>query len=125
MGPEQDWRMKTTLACAAAVVMTLATPTLAVEARGTRFWNLIGETVQHLHLAPVGTQNWGADQCLNDPDHSVDFDERLPIAGIVTGHYDIKLTDSSGRTCVIKDVAVKAGTVFAIDKVAWDSCRSP
>jgi len=112
-------------ACVAAIVMTNVSLALAAEARGTRFWNLTGDTVLHLYLAPAGTQHWGADQCLNDPDHSVDFDERLPVAGVSTGKYDIKLTDSSGRTCVIKGVAVKAGAVFSIDKDAWASCRSP
>ena len=113
------------LACIAAIAITNVTLALAAEPRGTRFWNLTGETVQHLCLAPAGTQSWGADQCLNDSDHSVDFDERLPLTGVSAGRYDIKVTGSSGRTCVVKDVAVKAGAVFAIDKDDWENCRAP
>ena len=43
----------------------------------TRFWNLTGETITHLNMAPTGTTRWGPDQCRNDPDGTVDFDERL------------------------------------------------
>jgi hypothetical protein len=88
----------------------------------TRFWNLTGETITHLYLAPAGTTNWGADQCRNDKDGSVDFDERLRITGALSGHYDVRFTDKTGRNCVVKDVEVKAGKVFSIDKETADHC---
>lgn len=94
----------------------------AAEGGATRFWNLTGETITHLYLAPTGTTAWGADQCKNDPDGSVDFDERLRITGIGTGRYDVKFTDKAGRSCVVKGVQIKLGAVFSIDKEMSGRC---
>ena len=87
-----------------------------------RVWNLTGETITHVSLAPEGTTNWSADQCRNDPDGTVDFDERLRITGVATGRYDVRFTGKSGRSCIVKGVDVKAGAVFSIGKDAWDHC---
>lgn len=94
----------------------------AADGGVTRFWNLTGETITHLYLAPTGTTEWGADQCKNDPDGSVDFDERLRIIGVSSGHYDLKFTDKTGRSCTAKNVEVKTGAVFSIDKEALAHC---
>lgn len=90
---------------------------------GTRFWNLTGQTVTHLFLAPAGTNKWGSDQTKNDPDGSVDDDERLAITGVNAGHYDAKLTQQSGRVCTVRNVAIKPGAVFSIDKKALTDCK--
>ena len=83
-----------------AILACIVVPSLAAATDGkpSRFWNLTGETVTHLYLAPAGTERWGADQCRNDPDGTVDFDERLRITGTAAGRYDVKLTQKSGRT---------------------------
>jgi hypothetical protein len=94
----------------------------AADGGATRFWNLTGETITRLYLAPTGTTAWGADQCKNDPDGSVDFDERLRITGIASGGYDVKFTDKAGRSCVVKCVEIKAGAVFSIDKEMSGHC---
>jgi hypothetical protein len=94
----------------------------AAENGNTRFWNLTGETIMHLSLAPSGTTQWGPDQCRNDPDGGVDFDERLRITGVSSGHYDVRFTDKTGRSCLVRNVAVKAGAVFSIGKEALTNC---
>jgi hypothetical protein len=94
----------------------------AADGGVTRFWNLTGGTITHLYLAPAGTTDWGTDQCKNDPDGSVDFDERLRITGVSSGHYDIKFMDKTDRSCIVKDIAIKAGSVFSIDKEASSHC---
>jgi hypothetical protein len=94
----------------------------AADRGTTRFWNLTGETITHLSMAPTGTAQWGPDQCRNDPDGSVDFDERLRIAGVPTGRYDVRLTDKTGRTCVVTGVDVEAGAVFSIGPEAVAHC---
>jgi hypothetical protein len=104
------------LLCAAAGVAQ------AAEGGNTRFWNLTGETITHLSMAPSGTTRWGPDQCRNDPDGSVDFDERLRITGVSSGQYDVRFTDKTGRGCVVPNVAVKAGAVFSIGKEALTNC---
>jgi hypothetical protein len=51
----------------------------------------------------------------------VDHDERLRITGLAPGRYDAKLTDKSGRTCIVKDVEVN-GSVFAIEEKQMTDC---
>ena len=96
--------------------------TFAADRGSTQFWNLTGETITHLSMAPTGTAQWGPDQCRNDPDGSVDFDERLRITGVPTGRYDVKFTDRTGRSCVVTSVDIKAGTVFSIGNEALAHC---
>jgi hypothetical protein len=105
------------------VLCVTATATVQAAASGiTRFWNLTGETITQLNLAPAGTTAWGPDQCHNDPDGGVDFDERLKITGIATGRYDVRFTDKTGRTCMISDVEVTAGKVFSLGTEALAHC---
>ena len=72
---------------AALWIIAAACAAHAADGRITRFWNLTGETITHLYLTPAGTTNWGNDQCRNDPDGSVDFDERLRITSVTSGKY--------------------------------------
>jgi hypothetical protein len=107
-----------------AICMTTAWAgaTQAADGAVTRFWNLTGETITHLSLAPAGTANWGPDQCRNDPDGRVDFDERLRITGIASGPYDVRFTDETGRSCIVTAIDIKPGTVFSIGKEALTHC---
>jgi hypothetical protein len=109
----------------AVLAIAFAVPVLAADKGTTRFWNLTGETITHLSLAPAGTTKWGPDQCRNDPDGSVDFDERLRITGISSGRYDAKFTDRAGRNCTVTGIDIKAGGVFSIGKEALEHCAKP
>jgi hypothetical protein len=93
------------------------------QSRPTRFWNLTRNTITELHLAPAGTSNWGPDQCKNDKDGTVETDERLRISALASGTYDVKLTDATGRTCVVHGVKIEAGAVFAIEEKDLTSCK--
>ena len=66
-------RLRIVLAVAA---LALAQPAMAKD---TRFWNLTSSTVKSLELAPVATNAFGPNQCLNDPDSAVDHDERVKV----------------------------------------------
>ena len=88
----------TLLSAALIAAFTLLAPAAETQKRPTRFWNLTKHTIFELRLAPAGTSNWGADQCRNDKDGSVDPDERLRITGITSGQYDA--TQSLGFTYV-------------------------
>ena len=100
--------------------MVLAVPLLvaaasaaATGAERMRFWNLTAATITKLYLAPAGTDKWGPDQCQNDPDGAVDADERLTLRGIEPGRYDAKLTDKTGRSCIVRNIDVKGGRPYA------------
>jgi hypothetical protein len=95
------------------VLLLSAMPAGARAVDRMQFWNLTGATITKLYLAPAGTTRWGPDQCTNDKDGTVDPDERLSLTGLIAGRYDVKLTDGTGRTCVVKDVAVEAGKAYA------------
>jgi len=97
----------------AVFVSVLVLSLAASAAERLRFWNLTGFAIKELRLAPVGTADWGPDQCTNDPDGAVDVDERLTLKDVVPGDYDVKLVDQSGRICVVRNVEVSAGKPYA------------
>ena len=107
------------------VVVALATIATAAVAqnRPTRFWNLTRNTITELHFAPAGTSDWGPDQCKNDKDGTVESDERLRISDVPPGSYDVKLTDVTGRVCIVRGVRIEAGAIFSIEEKDLTSCE--
>lgn len=113
-------------ALAALAALAVLGAAQASAARALQFWNLTTVTITNLMLAPAGTTHWSTNQCLNDSDKSVDADERLKLAGIKAGNYDVKLTDTKGRTCTVKNVEVKTTGPYAFsisDKELTDCTR--
>jgi hypothetical protein len=104
------------------VGLALMTSQTLAQGKPTRFWNLTRNTVSEFYLAPAGTTNWGPNQCKNDKDGTVDTDERLRITDVSSGIYDAKLIDSTGRTCIVRNVKVAAGGIFTIDEKDLASC---
>src|ERR1700754_187235 len=115
----EERKMTRTIILAALV---LALMPAAASAKDTRFWNLTANTITSLQLSPAGKNEWGRDQTDNDRDHTVDHDERLKITNIAAGTYDVKFTDKSGRVCVVPNVDVKAGAIFAIEEKSLKGC---
>lgn len=112
--------MYRTLLLVAALIATAASASAAD--RPTRFWNLTHSTVKEFQLAPAGTTAWGENQCKNDKDGAVDFDERLPVIGVTPGRYDARIKDASGRVCFARNIAIEAGKVFSIDEKDLVDC---
>jgi hypothetical protein len=107
------------------ILVLAATSSVALaQNRPTRFWNLTRYTVSEFYLAPAGTTNFGPNQCKNDKDGTVDHDERLRITGVEAGTYDAKLTDVSGRTCLVRNVKVEVGQIFSIEEKELTSCTA-
>jgi len=106
----------------ALLVSAAASSAAVAEGRPTRFWNLTRHVVSEFYLAPTGTANWGPNQCKNDKDGTVDPDERLRITGVEPGVYDAKLTDVSGRTCLIRNIEIKTGEIFSIEEKQLTDC---
>src|SRR5271170_8142928 len=94
----------------------------SASAKDTQFWNLTSHTITAFQLSPAGKDDWGADQTANDSDHSVYHDERLKITGIKSGAYDVKFTDKTGRSCILRAIAVKEGAIFSIDEKKTKAC---
>ena len=111
------------IAAAGLALGGTAFATEALAAKGTKVWNLTDNTITKLQLAPAGTQDFGPDQAKNDKDGAVDHDERLKITGVATGTYDAKLTDSKGRTCTARNLAVKQGEIFSIEEKHLECAR--
>jgi hypothetical protein len=97
----------------AALAVLLLTGMSAGAAERLRFWNLTTGTITELYLAPAGTTQWGPNQCKNDPDGTVDHDERLTLKGVDPGRYDVKLKNKAGRVCTVPNVEVKSGKPYA------------
>lgn len=102
-------------------IFALALISTGASAKDTRFWNLTANTITSLQLSPPGKNEWGRNQADNDPDHTVDHDERLKIT-TDAGTYDIRFVDRSGRTCVVPNVQIKAGSVFSIEEKELKGC---
>jgi len=98
-----------------------ATSAFAAE-RPTRFWNLTHSTISEFQLAPAGTAKWGENQCKNDKDGTVDFDERLRVTGIESGRYDARIKDVSGRVCFARNINIRAGEVFSVEERDLADC---
>ena len=109
------------LALAALALVAVTLPASA-ESKPTRFWNLTRQTISEFHLAPAGTADWGPNQCKNDKDGTVDSDERLRITDVASGTYDAKLTDVSGRSCLVRNIKVEAGGIFSIEEKELTTC---
>jgi hypothetical protein len=111
------------LICAASLFASGADA--ASKPAKTKFWNITGDTIVKFELAPVGTANWGPDQCKNDRDDSVDDDERLAIQNVATGTYDARMTYKDGAVCMAKSVKVVEGKIFSIEKKDLTNCTKP
>ncbi len=96
-----------------------ATPTIAKD---TRFWNLTADTITFLQLSPAGANDWGKNQTDNDPDKTVDHDERLKITGVKSGAYDAKFVDANGRACIVQNIQIKEGAIFSIEQKDVKNC---
>ena len=105
-----------------AAAFILALVPMDASAKDTRFWNLTANTITSLQLSSPGKNEWGRNQTDNDNDHTVDHDERLKITDTPPGMYDVKFSDKSGRTCVVPNVQVKAGSIFSIDEKNLKDC---
>jgi hypothetical protein len=116
------FREETMRASSIAVTLLLISGSANAASNKQQFWNLTANTVTEFYLAPAGTENWGKNQTKNDPDGSVDHDERLLIRDTPAGTYDAKLTDKTGRTCVVKNVEVKEKGVFSIEEKQLTGC---
>src|ERR1700736_843518 len=106
----------------ALIILISAFIPLSASAKDTRFWNLTANTITSLQLSPAGKNDWGRNQADNDRDRTVDHDERLKITDTVPGTYDVKFVDKSGRTCVVSNVQVKAGSIFLSQEKKITGC---
>ena len=107
-----------------SVALLLAsTGELAAQGKGIRLWNLTTATISSFQLSPAGKDNWGPNQTLNDKDKEVDHDERLRITGIEPGRYDAKVGYRDSRQCLVRDIEIKADTVFQVADKDLEDCH--
>jgi hypothetical protein len=108
----------------AAALLLAGVGQIAAQGKGVRFWNLTTATVSGLQLSPAGKNNWGPNQTVNDKDGEVDHDERLRITGVEPGRYDARISYRDRRECMVRDIEIKAASVFSIaDKDLKDCTR--
>jgi hypothetical protein len=107
----------------AVATIALATTAAAQDRRGTRFWNLTLSTITTLQLSPAGRETWGANQCENDRDGTVEHNERLRVTGVTPGRYDVRLVDKTGRTCTVRAIDVADGAIFSIEEKDLTDCN--
>src|SRR5215468_4389717 len=96
---------------------------LHAQGKGIRLWNLTTATISGFQLSPVGKNEWGPNQTLNDKDKEVDHDERLRITGVEPGRYDAKVSYPNARQCFVRDIEIKAGAVFSTSDKDLKDCN--
>src|ERR1700732_4944369 len=106
----------------AAAISLVGAGELAAQGKGIRFWNLTTATISGLQLSPTGKDSWGPNQTLNDKDREGDHDERLRITGVEPGRYDAKISYRDKRQCVVRDIDIKADSVFSIADKDLNDC---
>ena len=105
------------------VALTLfAIPALGAE-KATQFWNLTSSTVTKLEISKAGADAFGPNQTVNDPDGTVDHDERLKIVGVGEGVFDLRLTLKDGRHCLAKAVTIHKGKPFSVEDKNLVDCN--
>src|SRR5215831_1386967 len=108
----------------ASVALLLAsTGNVAAQGKGIRLWNLTTSTMSGFQLSPVGKNEWGPNQTLNDKDKEVDHRERLRITGVEPGRYDAKVSYRDARQCFVRDIEIKADAVFSIADKDLKDCN--
>jgi len=107
----------------AGVALALMSSGARAEGKPIRFWNLTVNTITALQVSPAGKQEWGANQCKNDRDGTVDHDERLRITDVNAGSYDVKIADKTGRVCIVRNIDLKEGAVFTIEEKQLTECH--
>ena len=90
-----------------------------------KFWNTSSQAFTGVYLAAPGTAKWGPNQAANDPDGAVSADERLKLPDVAPGRYDVRLVQKDGRSCVVKDVELRASGpyAFSIGDPELKACR--
>lgn len=76
-----------------------------------------------VYLAPESSGNWGANQVLNDKDHTLDASERLLLKDVEPRRYDVKLVDRAGRSCILKGVDLTRERSFEVRDQDIMNCR--
>ena len=100
----------------------IAGPAFA-QGKGIRFWNLTGETISHFSLSPAGKNTFGANQCVNDRDGTVDHDERLKITDVAPGRYDAKIGFKGGRVCFARGLTLADNGIFSVEEKQLVGCK--
>ena len=122
-GRWEDYLIRWIVTSLASIALLLAGGgELVAQGKGIRLWNLTTSTISGFQLSPVGKNDWGANQTLNDKDKEVDHDERLRITGVEPGRYDAKVSHRGSRQCFVRDIEIKADAVFSISDKDLKDC---
>jgi hypothetical protein len=113
--------MRWTLALMA--LLSTSANEVTAQGKGVRLWNLTTATISEFQLSPVGKNEWGPNQTLNDKDKEVDHDERLRITGVEPGRYDARVGYRDKRQCIVRNIEIKADAVFSIADKDLKECR--
>lgn len=107
----------------AMAIFALITGAAGAQEKPAQFWNLTTATVTSLRLSHAGSGEYGDNVAAGDAD-GVDHDERVKVADLPTGKYDLQMKFKGGRTCTVRDLAITAGKVFAVEDSNLVACTN-
>ena len=103
------------------IASTAFAASAAAAEKPAQFWNLTSATVVSVRLSHAGTGEYGDNLAVSDPD-GVDHDERLKIANVPSGKYDLELKYKGGRVCFVRNIDIVMGKVFSVEDKALTAC---
>jgi hypothetical protein len=74
-----------------------------------------------VRLSHAGSGAFGDNVAAGDAD-GVDHDERVRIANLPSGRYDLELKFKGGRVCLARNVEVVTGKVFSVEDKQLVAC---
>jgi hypothetical protein len=105
-----------------AMILAGGAATAVAAEKPTQFWNLTSGAIVSLRLAHAGKDAYGDNVAVGDPD-GVDHDERVRIATLPSGRYDLELRYKNGRVCFVRHMKVETGKVFSVEDKDLTACN--
>jgi hypothetical protein len=107
----------------ALLAVGMAVPAGAASDRFVAFNMTATTDITGLYLAPAGTESWGPNQVLNDPDKVLEHGERLKLTGIKHQRYDARIVFAKGKTCVKHGIDLTRDPTFDIRDADLAACK--
>jgi hypothetical protein len=85
--------------------------------------NLTSAPITQLYVSPTGQNTFGPDQIAVIPGRAVDQDKSLKLTGIGPGRYDLRVTDSSGRVCWVRNITLEANKTIPLPDKDLTDCN--
>jgi hypothetical protein len=101
-------------------LLTRAQATEDDENMGLR--NLTSAPITQVYISPAGQNTFSRDQIALIPGGAVDHGKVLKLNGVGPGSYLLRVTDSAGRVCWVRNVRLEPNEVVSVQDKDLTDC---